>query len=112
MVDNGFENDRGFDPYFTFNTLESVRFYSIFSQVHYANRTNLVMSMIFLGIVTFVLILLISKRIKDSSKQIGTLKALGMKNSSIASSYILSPLLIILFGTFIAIAISIPVQMI
>ncbi len=57
---------------------------------------------IFMIIVLIVLAMLISKRINDSGKQLGTLKAMGMKVENIASSYILFPIIIILLGFVLA----------
>ncbi|BDV02722.1 FtsX-like permease family protein [Candidatus Hepatoplasma crinochetorum] len=66
---------------------------------------------IFLLVVIIILILLIQKRINDSSKNLGTLKALGMSNLKISSSYIIYPIIITTIGSFIALLLAIPVGM-
>ncbi|BDV02128.1 MAG: hypothetical protein HPAVJP_0170 [Candidatus Hepatoplasma vulgare] len=66
---------------------------------------------IFLIIIVFVLILLIQKRVKDYSKQFGTLKALGLNRHEASVSFIMYPLVIILVAGFIALLLSIPLQM-
>ncbi|NQX83294.1 MAG: ABC transporter permease [Mycoplasmataceae bacterium] len=61
-----------------------------------------VLVIIFMIIILIVLSMLIVKRVKSSGKQLGTLKAMGMKNSEIASAYIIFPMVIIFIGFVIA----------
>lgn len=65
---------------------------------------------VFLIIIVFVLILLIQKRVKDYSKQFGTLKALGLNRYEASVSFIMYPFVIILISSFIALLLSIPLQ--
>lgn len=88
------------------SSAESVRL--VFGMIQIDNNQRLIniLVIIFMVIILIVLVMLVSKRVKSSSKQLGTLKAMGTKNSTIASAYIIFPMLIIFIGFAIAAVIS------
>ncbi len=91
-------------------TLESTRVFLGMLQISNNQQMAIIFMYVFLIIVTIVLFMLIQKRVKDSSKQLGTLKALGVKNSSIASSYIIFPIVIISLGLISSLIFLFPIQ--
>ncbi len=100
--DNYFNLDKSISLSYDFNSVESARMTVGASEMSsYSDIINIFI-ILFMTIVLIVLSMLISKRITDSGKELGTLKAMGMKNKSIASSYILFPVIIILLGFVIA----------
>ncbi len=99
-------------PMNDYDTLSSIWAYTGVVQIQGTQKMINVIVGIFMVIVLIVISMLTSKRIKSSGKQIGTLKALGMSNKSIASAYTIFPMIIIFFGFIIASILSIPVMMI
>lgn len=66
----------------------------------------IVLLAIFLTLIAILMVLLIKRRVKESSKQLGTLKALGYHKTQVAATFIIFPLLITLIGGSIAIGFS------
>lgn len=93
------------------NSFESIRALLGLLEMRGFQLTIGILVIVFTFIILIVLSLLVSKRINNSGKQLGTLKAMGMKNNKIASSYILFPLIIIAIGFIIVLLIS-PIIMI
>lgn len=113
---NFFQNDRYYD-YSENNDITSssngiveARANSLLLEVNAEEAFISVFKFIFLIVVIITLVLLIQKRISDSSKNLGTLKALGMSNLKISSSYIIYPIIITTIGAFIALLLAIPVS--
>ena len=90
---------------------ESSRIYTVINELTLDNSFLSIMSMVFLIIVVIVLSLLIQKRVKDYSKQFGTLKALGLSKRQSSVAFVVYPMFIIGVGGMIAFFLSIPVQM-
>ncbi|BDV03293.1 MAG: hypothetical protein HPPSJP_0140 [Candidatus Hepatoplasma scabrum] len=101
---NEINNDTG-------NDIVAARADAFLLEVKADQSFTAVFRFIFLIVVIIILILLIQKRINDNSKNLGTLKALGMSNLKISSSYILYPIIITTIGAFIALLLAIPVGM-
>ncbi len=96
------------------NELKSIisyRSYTIIREIYTDNIIYSVIMGIFLLITIMVLILLIRKRIQDSNKQLGTIKALGYNPSRIASAYTIFPIIIILVGGIMALAVALPLSL-
>ncbi len=89
-----------------FESIEANRLLFGVFQISNTQKIINVIVLIFISVILIVLSILIIKRIKSSGKQLGTLKAMGMKNSIIAISYVTFPLIIITIGFFIALILS------
>lgn len=96
------------------NDLDTIQSFRTITGVIEINSMKLIMkvlAIIFLTVIMIVISLLIIKRANSSSKQLGTLKAMGMKSNTIASAYLIFPMTIIFIGFIIAALIS-PIVMI
>jgi len=108
-------NEFDFSPFKSFynvnslKTLSSIWAKSGSIQIRAQEMLINVIVIIFILIVLVIIGIIVHKKIKDSSKQIGTLKALGVKNNTIASSYLIYPLVIVIFGFIISTILSFPI---
>ncbi len=93
------------------NTIISYRSFTIIREIYTDKIIYSVIMGIFLVITMVVLILLIRKRIQDSNKQLGTIKALGYSPGRIASAYTIFPIIIILIGGIMAIVVALPLSL-
>lgn len=114
---NFFQNDRYYnysennDITISSNGIVEARANSLLLEIQAEKSFISVFRFIFLIVIIITLVLLIQKRISDSSKNLGTLKALGMSNIRISSSYIIYPIIITTIGAFIALLLAIPVSL-
>lgn len=115
---NGFFGNNGYYDYSENNDITNssggiieARANSLLLEVKGEKAFISIFRFIFLVVVVITLVLLIQKRISDSSKNLGTLKALGMSNIKISSSYIIYPIIITTIGAFIALLLAIPVAL-
>lgn len=92
------------------NDYSAVQVETVFAEAELMNVLIIVFVIFFLIIIIFILIVLIRKKIKSSSKEIGTLKALGWTPQKIAISFISFPVMIILIGGIISILLGFLVQ--
>ncbi len=69
-----------------------------------------VLLIIFIGLISILMVLLIRRRIRESSKQLGTLKALGLRKSEIAATFIIFPVVITLLGGGFALGASVFIE--
>ncbi len=92
-------------------SLISFRSYTIIQEIHGDKIFFMVIMGIFLSITLIVLTLLIRKRISDSNKQMGTIKALGFDPSRIATAYTIFPIIIIILGSILAIMVALPLSL-
>ncbi len=93
------------------DSLISYRSFTIIREIYTDRILYIVIMGIFLVITIIVLILLVRKRIQDSNKQLGTIKALGYSPGRIASAYTIFPIIIIIMGGFLALIVAVPLSL-
>lgn len=83
-------------------SFESIR--ALLGPIEISSTQNMlnILTLIFMVVVLIVISMLINKRINDSGKQIGTLKAMGMSNKDISASYVIFPMVLIFMGFAVA----------
>ncbi len=77
---------------------QNYRVSSSFDRIAFTRTFNWILLIIFLVIIFLILGMNLRKKITSSSKQLGTLKALGCSTNEIALSYITLPLAIVIIG--------------
>ena len=110
------EKDDKFKDFKTFYSVNSLHTQSsIWAKTGYIQMKSqevVINALVFIFVVVFLIVISINinRKIKNSVKHLGTLKALGVKEKALAATYIIYPILIICLGFIFVVAFSFPIS--